>query len=431
MATVVVGGGIAGLATGYALGRRGEEVVVLEAAPCAGGLVATHVEGGYVCEAAASGWQVGEEGGVHDLARELGLELLPAAKAARQRYVYRHGALRTVPVSPPALFGSGLLSMSGKLRLLAEPFVPRGHAQGESVAAFFRRRIGAEATLALADPFTTGVFAGDAETLELSSAFPSLAALEAAHGSLFFGMLARRRGAKESGMWAPKQGVGALAAALATALGPSLHTSVRIRALSFEPGGVRVDWAEGSRVAERVVLALPAPEAARLLAPHDAELAEALTRIRYVGMAVVHVGFAQGDLQHPLDGFGFLVARGEAPRCLGCAFESSLWPQRAPEGQALLRLFYGGARDPGVLELSDAELTQLVRADLRRVGIASEPPTFLRIVRHARAIPQYELGHAARIAKLEARAAELRVSLVGNPYHGVSLDAIARFARVP
>lgn len=422
--TVVVGGGIAGLAVGHALLRHGVEVMVLEAASRAGGVLATHLEHGYLCESAANGWPEGESGGVHDLARALGVDLVPVAKAARRRFVFRHGALRAVPMSPLALVTTDLLSFSGKLRLLAEPLLPRGTAEAESVADFFRRRMGAEATAALADPFTTGVFAGDAETLELQSAFPRLAALEAEHGSLFLGMLARA--ARKRALWAPRKGVGSFVEALAGALGPCLRTNASVKALSFAPSGVRVTLDAGSLLADRVVLAVPAPDAAALLLPHDAELAGALRQIRYVGLVVVHVGLLGREVTHPLDGFGFLVARNEELRCLGCAFESSLWPDRAPKGQVLVRMFYGGARDPDAVVLTEDELAAVVVRDLRRVGITGAPPTYLRIVRHARAIPQYTIGHRQRLAAMETRAAALGVYLAGNPYHGVSLDDLAR-----
>jgi len=150
-----------------------------------------------------------------------------------------------------------------------------------------------------------------------------------------------------------------------------------------------------------VVLALPASEAANLLEPLSAEAAQIIRSIPYAPVASVALGYDRDQVRHPLDGFGFLTPRNEDVRLLGGLFSSSLFAQRAPPGKVLITAFIGGSTDPGAAALADEELLGRVGDDLARVlGIAGAPG-FVRIARHARAIPQYTLGHLERLAQVD------------------------------
>lgn len=421
--TVVVGAGIAGLAAAHELRRRKRDapVVVLEAQDRAGGVIWSERVDGFLCEWAASGFlESGDEPGAPALARSLGLDVVPAAPEAKKRWVWRHGALHALPTSPPALIKSKLMTGRGKLRILREPFVRRGKGE-ETVAAFGRRRLGAEATDALLVPFVTGIYAGDAEQLSMAAALPKLASLEAKHGSLFRGLVASR-GAGRPRLLAPRDGAGALPKELARRLGDVVRTGVKVDRLERAGGGWTV-VAGGERLdAARVVLATASTPAAALVAEHDALLAGRLREIPYVGAAVVYVGLARADVPHPLDGFGFLVAEREDLRCLGCVFDSVVWPGRAPDGQVLFRLIYGGARDPGAVTLDDAALGRAVAGDLRAALGVTAAPRFFGVRRHPRAIAQYHVGHLARVAEADRRAAALGLVLAGSAYHGVAVN---------
>jgi oxygen-dependent protoporphyrinogen oxidase len=202
-----------------------------------------------------------------------------------------------------------------------------------------------------------------------------------------------------------------------------LRTGARVRALDRTDGGHRVSL-EGGEVlhAERVVVACPPPAAAELIGAHDRAHGELHGELPYAAVAVVHVGIERIRVGHALDGFGFLVCAGEELRCLGCVFESSLWPGRAPEGSVLLRVLYGGARDPVAPTLPDEALQALALAELERALELRGPPAFVQVVKHARAIPQYVVGHASRVAEIERRAAALGLLLCGSGYRGVSVN---------
>jgi oxygen-dependent protoporphyrinogen oxidase len=347
---VVVGAGIAGLSAAHELRRRGREVVVLEAATRVGGVIHSERVDGYLCEDAAGSMIAGP---AVELARSLGVDLVPAA--VKKRWIFRHGALRAVPARPAELVTTSLLSWRGKARLLLEPFAPPARGE-ETVAELGRRRLGPEATEALLKPFVVGIYAGDAERLSVADALPRVKRLEEEHGSLLRAAAGARRG--ETGSFAPRDGMEALPRALAEALGDAVVPGARVESLA--PGKVTA----AGRVweAETIVVTTPSTP---LLQTVDPALARLAATVPWVDVTVVHVALPRAEVPGPLDGFGFLVAEGEMVRALGCVFESSVWPDRAPEGYVLLRLLYGGARDPAAAALSDAALAGVVAGDLR------------------------------------------------------------------
>ncbi len=197
---VVVGGGIAGLATAYELRERaarvpgGLEVRLVEAAPRLGGNLRTERDGGYRVEWGPNGFldNVPE---TLDLVRRLGLagELCPSDAAAARRFLFRNGRLHLLPGGPGSFLTCPVLSLAGRLRVLGEPFAAKHPGGDETVYEFARRRIGAEAAHVLVGAMVSGVFAGDARQLSLASCFPKMAEMEAEHGGLVKAMLAKQR----------------------------------------------------------------------------------------------------------------------------------------------------------------------------------------------------------------------------------------------
>ena len=446
-AVAVVGGGLAGLAAARRLAARGDvDVTVWEASARAGGVVDTSRAGGFVREHAANGFLLGAADGGAELAEELGLALEPASPAARRRWIYRGGALRALG-SPADLLRGDLVPLRGILRALAEPLQPVRRGGGdESIADFVRRRLGADVLDGLVAPMVTGVFAGDPEQLSLAAAFPKLADLEA-EGGLAVASAARAlrrawaawssdepREPARRGIVAPAGGMDALIGALTAQLGDRVRLGAAVVAIEVEHGGrarsVRLAGGEAHAV-DAVVLAVPAPAAARMLSDASGELASTLDEIRFAPIAVVHLGYPRAALAPATDGFGFLVAKGEDLRILGAVFESAIWPSRAPAGHALVRCMMGGVRDPDVLALSDDELVAQARRDLSRAGVVgfADEPVMTSVVRWPRAIAQYTLGHRERVARAEGLAEPLGVVLAGSSYHGVSINACAADAR--
>ncbi len=437
MRVIVVGGGISGLTTAHALATRGIDVIVLESQNRVGGELETISRDGFITEHAANGF-LDREPAMRSLISTLNLEdqLRPATATSKERFVFTRGRLREVPTSPPKLLGSGVLPWSAKLRLLLEPFSARGCGPDESLAEFGRRHLGREATAVLIDAVQTGVFAGDAEQLSVAATFPKLAALERKHRSLLLGFIREMKARKKTppqdlGMTGVlttfEGGMGALPAALARALGDRVRTQTPVEKLERAGEGWRVVTQGDALHADRVVLATPAFAAASLLRPHSGELARELEAIPYVPIAVVHLGYR--ELSPAPRGFGFLVPAEEQRDVLGAMHVSNFFPWRAPTGAFLLTVMVGGARQPELAVLDDDALVAKVRSELEFILELRRAPDEVRIVRWFRGIPQYVVGHLARMDRIDAEMRALPgLFLTGAGYRGVGVNDCVRNA---
>ena len=421
------------MAAAYALARRGEDVLALEASDRAGGVVRTEYERGYLLELGPNTVRPTPE--LWALIGELGLSVeVLVADRGFARFIDFRGALHPVPVSARGLVRSGLLSTAGKLRLLAEPFVPRAGDRDESVHDFFARRLGIEIAERLVEPFVAGIFAGSARALSAADAFPVLRRWEREHGSLLAGAMASRRrktavrgDSPPRGLVSFRRGLEALPGAMARVLGPALRSGTAALGLAPTAKGWTVDTGTGELSAERVVLAAPADRAGALVRTFAPEAARALQAIPHPPLAVLHLSWPEASLPKPLRGFGHLVVPSANRRILGAVWSSSLFPERAPAGRALFTVFLGGSRDPQALDLSDQDLIDAASRDLQEEGLVRGAAEPLRVTRWPRAIPQYDRGHADRcgvLAEAEHRHPGLRFA--GNYRRGVSVADVIR-----
>jgi oxygen-dependent protoporphyrinogen oxidase len=438
--TIVVGAGLSGLSAAWAISKSGGNVEVLEASGRAGGVVRTERRDGFLVELGPN--TVRPTAPLWDLVSALGLagEALFADPRA-PRYVDFAGELHPLPMGFLAFRRSRLLSASGKWRLLTEPFRRSAPADDdESVADFVRRRLGPEAAERLVEPFVAGVFAGSANRLSAAAAFPRLVRWEREGGSLVRGAFSdRRRSPRPAtrpprGLLSFRDGLETLPRALEAALGPAFRPEAAVTDLAPKAsGGWTVSVNGERRDADRVLLAAPAHAAARLVAAFAPDAASALSAIPQPALAVLHLSWPEASLRRPLDGFGHLVCPDPSRRILGAVWSSSLFPGRAPSGRVLLTVFLGGTRDPDAPSLSDDALTALAARDLEAEGIVRGEPERVLLTRWERAIPQYERGHAARIATVaaaEARWPGLR--FLGNYRGGISVgDVVASALDAP
>lgn len=407
---IVVGGGISGLASAWELQQRGTRVLVLEAGARAGGCIATSREQGCLLESGPnSALETTPLIGPLLEALEIAGARIPANPEARNRYILRQGRLNALPLSPFAFLTTSLFSTRAKLRLLREPFIARGASDAdESVAAFVRRRLGTEFLDYAINPFVGGVYAGNPETLSVAAAFPRLHQLEQAHGSLIRGQLLGARSrehnpekSKQSApMFAFREGMQTLTDAIAYRLA-HIELGTEVESLVAGGGDCIVNASNAGVRREfrsrAVLLAVPAYAAARLVEPFAPQTAAALSAIPYPPVTVVHSMYRRSVIAHPLDGFGMLVPECERRQTLGTIFSSILFRHRAPEGSVLLTTFIGGVRQPELARLGENEIADMVYAEHAALLGASARPEFARIKRWPRAIPQYTLGHSARI----------------------------------
>jgi len=432
---LVLGAGISGLTTAFLLARQGLKVTVLEAAPRVGGAVETLAEGPWRFEMGPNTVLEGNAD-VTALIAACGLaeEKLTAPAAAKKRYLWKGGRLHALPGGLGGFLGTPLFSLGAKLRLLKEPWIGRpADGREETIAEFVRRRLGTEFLDYAVGPFVSGVYAGDPERLSVRWAVARIYALERDHGSLIRGALAKRKGpAPAGGMITFPDGLTALPRRLAQEIG-DVRTGVFCRRVTRTGDGYAVETeseaGSASFTAKRIVVAVPADVAARLLDDLTEGASRLFAEIPYAPIAIVSLGVRRADVAHPLDGFGFLAPRKEGLNILGCLFTSTLFPGRAPEGHASLAAFVGGRTNPEITTRDDDAIQATVRAELgRALGLSGEP-VFHHVRRWPRAIPQYELGHGRfmeRAEEIERQNPGLRIS--GNFLRGISVPDCIRNA---
>jgi protoporphyrinogen/coproporphyrinogen III oxidase len=428
MRIAIVGGGISGLTAAHLLVAAGHDVTLFDDALEPGGLIRSERRDGFLCERGPQALLDGAAE-VRALIAAAGLSgrAVAAGPAARRRFVYVGGALRPFPSSPPALFKTSLLSARGKLRLFAEPLMRRAAPPDpdESVLDLVARRFGAEAARRAAAPAVIGIYAGDAAEIAARAAFPRLGELEDKHGSILRGLFRARGKSRMGRATSFPDGLGELPRALAAQLGPRRRA---LRVDSVAPRGPVWSVATGGQSfeADRVLLTTPAAVTASLLAPHAPEAAEALRAIPHAPVAVVTLGFraARETLGMDLEAYGFVAARGEGLELLGCQYETSVFPGRAPDGTVLVRAIMGGTFNPRLVDAADDVLAAQTVGDLGRAAGLKREPDFVDVWRARPGIPQYTRGHAARIAAVDAALARLPgLYAIGHALRGLGVAA--------
>ena len=455
----VVGGGITGLVTAYELRRRGVNVTLYEASGHSGGAIRTAHVNGFIAEHGPNSFMTSAP--VEALLTQLALhdDVVEPNAGANQRFVVRGGRLIAFPLSLSAAASTRLFSLPAKLRLLLEPLVKAGPIDvDESVASFVRRRLGREVLDYAVDPFVSGIFAGDPESLSMAHAFPRAFQLERTHGSLAKGFIAQRReaaadrrltaakganggNAESAHPVASRQrprlisfaaGMQTLTDALEASLAGTLRLGCPVHLLHRQEMRWVVDAGPDgesrARAVDAVVMATPAHVLAAMELPAALRThAVPIEQVEYPPVSALTLGFRQCDVAHKLDGFGMLIPSVEQRTVLGALFSSSLFPHRAPADHVAITCFVGGARHPACAREEPHVLVQRVMHDLRELlGIRSDP-VFVHHVFWPRAIPQYTVGYGA--VKDAADAVELAnpgLYLAGNYRNGIAVgDCVA------
>ncbi len=438
MKVAVIGAGISGLTAAYRLQQAGVEVVVLEREAVAGGKIRSSSENGLTFDWGPNGF-LSNAPDTLKLVADLGLnlELEPAADAAKNRFIWRNGALHKLPGTPPAAIATKVLTPFQKIRALLEYVVPAKKPEFESVFDFAARRFGRAVAETFIAPMVIGITSGDARATSLDALFPRMRTMEESQGSLLKAMIAGQRRAKKTGVKSPSSrltsfkqgGIQRLTDRLQEMLGSSLRLGVTVSKLEPSNHGYRVFSSAGMFEVDAVILATPAFVSADLLEVSNPELALELRGIPYANVRVFGLAFNPSDVPANLEGFGFLAARDQGIRILGCLYTSTFFPSQTSNDQVFLRVICGGSLDPEFASLSPDVALEVIKQDLQKtLGITAQPVS-VQEARWDKGIPQYLLDHPSRMSKIQKLLEQHPgLYLAGNAYRGVGVNDCIREA---
>ena len=456
---VIIGGGISGLAAVYRVAELSEahqqpfHLTLVEATSRLGGIIQTQQRDGFILERGPDSF-ISEKPEAIELARRLGIEsrLIQTNEQNRRSFIVRGGRLRPVPegfqLLAPSRFWpfvtSDIFSLTGKLRMSAELFLPRRHTNGsddESLASFVRRRFGREALERMAQPMVGGIYTADPESLSLRATLPRFLDMEEKHRSLILSMWRKARANRQTGVSGPRYslflsfdtGMQVLVDRLSNLRSQisglqqiEIRLNARVKKLECANQHAtiwRVTFDNTETIeADAVCVAVPSFTAASLLTDLAPELSGHLREIKFASTATINMAYRRDEVAHKLDGFVFVVPRIENRSLIACSFSSVKFPGRAPDGHVLFRAFVGGALQPEMLDLDDSEMVSRVEQDLIALLGISGKPLFSEVARWKNSMPQYTLGHLARVEQIENELTRFPgLTLAGNSYRGAGI----------
>ncbi|MCA9215068.1 MAG: protoporphyrinogen oxidase [Planctomycetales bacterium] len=438
----VLGGGICGLTSAYRLSKCKPDwrVKLFESSDRLGGLLGTREENGYLVEQSADNFISNAAAPwANDLCHEIGFdhEIIAPNEEHRRALIWLRGKLHAIPdgfqlmktSDIGAVFRSSLLSWPGKFRLAAEPFIPtlRAGVNGdpnripdESLASFATRRLGKEAFERLVQPLVAGIYTADANKLSMKAALPQFAKMEQTAGSLT--AAARREavrnanassklsgsGARYGQFLAPKRGMSSLIDALARQLDPtSINFQRAATGISRADSKWQISFADGTNENfDGVICCLPSMVASRLVHKLDDELASQLSSIEHASSTVVCLGYSQDQFRRPLDAFGCVIPIIAGRKCIAISFSSMKYPGRATSQNHLLRVFIGGAVQPELATLDDAESIQLAIDEVQSILRVTGSPNHIFVQRWTDTMPQYHIGHLDKVDSIRKRLSQ-------------------------
>ena len=434
----IIGGGLSGLSLAYILLSKNKdiELSVIESDHRPGGKVWTDRSDGFLCEKGPNGF-LDSKPKTLELCSSLGIDPVRSNENAKKRFIFMNNRLNALPESPPAFLKSDIISWTGKLRMLYELIAAKG-PDDETVSDFIIRRLGKEALETLIDPMASGIYAGDPHTMSIKSCFPRIKELEQEYGSLIRAMIKiqkqkkqeRKKTGNSTVSVAPGgtltsfiNGAQTLTDTLADSIGDRLKLGVTVQGISKKHSSYLVHTSGGDIESEVVVMASPAYASSAILNDLDSEISELLADIPYPHVAVVCFGYKKENITNSLNGFGFLIPHKEKKNILGTLWDSSVFPNRASEGNALLRSMTGGAKHPEIADMDDDKVINLVFDELKPIMGLKTDPDMARIYRWDRAIPQYLLGHSFRLDLIHKKLRNhAGLYLTGNAYRGIGIN---------
>jgi oxygen-dependent protoporphyrinogen oxidase len=422
----VLGGGISGLSTAWYLKKKGFEVTLFEAQEDTGGVIRS-VSNQYSVFDFGPNTIRDKTGSVSEMITDLGLEdeVLSMSEGSKTRFIVKNGELKKIKQNPISFLFSDVLSWKGKKVLFSEPIRKSLKSDSdESIGSFLERRIGKEAVEYLADPFFSGIYAGDIYSLSKNKLIGKLSDFEQEYGSISKGFLKSR---KKKSSFKPKvisfkKGVQQLTDKLTERLENSiLHEEVK--SLQVQQSNFKVTTAEQDYNFDKVVSCLPAHVLKEVLKTDDQKLGNSLSEINYSPMLSTQLVFKKEDLNLPENGFGFLVPRKENTRVLGAIWKSNIFPDQTEDEYVHVNLMTGGSHDIKVIDQDIRDIENEVIEEFSAIMNVKGDAEMVSSKLWKNAIPQFHVGFASVEESMDRFQKENEGFYIGGNYRwGVSVS---------
>lgn len=423
---LVIGGGLAGTTIAVHLWRQGKEFLVLESSPRLGGKIETLLTPEACFEFGPNSF-TNQTDDIFDLLEILGIkeDLLEPTSAARYRYILKKGKITRLPSGPPEILLTKALSLWGKIRFLKEIFhVPAKKKEEESIRDFFERHFGREVADSFADPFVSGIYAGDAASLSLPEAMPTLAEAEAKSSSLIRYLISQRKTAKAvPKSYELKRGLGSLFQRAEEKLGRErVHLGEQVQEIIPQGQAFRVLTDRCEYEAKNLYLTTPAYVSASLLKKSLPDASQALSQIDYAPVVTTHLRVPKKE-NYSFEGFGILLPSMEKRRILGVLWNSTVFPSLFGDKEHhYLTVYAGGARRRDLVGAEDSMIRNIISEEVQDLFSLSSPPSLLHMRRHTKAIPQYTLGYGKILKALQQALSQApSLKIAGNYIGGISM----------
>jgi len=369
---------------------------------------------------------------------ELAERLIDSSEESAIRYIYRKGKIKRLPTNPKSLLFSPLLTPLDKFRALKEKQIPKGTDPDETVYDFAKRRFGEKVAQVFFDPLVSGIYAGDAQKVNLKAAFPQIYQLEQEYGSLIEAGMVKKRERKNDNskptfggkLKSFQEGMYQIVHTFYTKHQDSIHLNTEIKSITMTYGQYVLHTKDSHFTANELFLSTPAYSASTLLENIDKEIVTTLDRINYAPVAVVGLVYPKNIFKNIPVGFGYLVPSTEFTEILGVLFESQIFTNRCPSDQIMFRLMIGGMKNQGIINKSEAELVEIAINEINKVFNTEERLKNIFVKSWAKAIPQYDQDYVEVQKSLSLQLKNHPgLHLVANYRNGVSFNDCVKNAR--
>ena len=420
--TIVLGAGISGLTLGYYLHKKSSDFLVFESNGSIGGNISTTISNGFICENGPNTVLMNNMG-TKKLISDLQLEdevIYPNANN-NKRFLIRNGNLIEIPQSLKQFFRSNFLSFRAKIRIIFEVFKKKTNSN-TSVYEFFRRRFGKEFHDRIIEPFLTGIYAGNTRNMSIKHVLKKIWEMEQNHGSIILGFIKKKSRNEIPKSFNFKKGLRRLSDSIFQVIEKKIILNSKITSISKIGNSYEIIINNKIKYrCDKLVSTISAYALSDII--YDNKLSQALKKISYCPIHVLHLGLEKEKIQEDISGFGVLTKPADKRNFLGIIFNSQIFPHVAPIGKDLVTVMIGGARQEELLSLDKEFLFEKVIKDVRKLISYNGEIIMKHDFLWKRAIPQYQLNHEGIVSKIEDfQNKNKNFHITGNYYNGISVS---------